>query len=400
MRASGAESQIPDRQRRIKGGNLPFGLGHAGEGGHGGGDVLRIQFADPGQGPVGPAQEGKGQPVPARDGLDVLLQEGIHLFHNQDPFRRFQPLQYVILRQGPQSTQTHQANPIPHVQPVNGLPGIEPAGAAGDDQILGDVRAFIMVKGRIAEFPADGVQLLKHRLMLVGNAGHPIPLANRPQGLRPIRQGAQGYVAPPVTDTGGEADDDHLAYPFGEFEGIGHHVLGLLHDSGLQHGDAGPFGLPAGVEFVGAGVGAGVVGGDDHQPALYAVLRAAEERVRRAEEAVLLHDADGPGSRQGGAHAGLQRAYFIGGPLGIKAPFLCDFAQHSQDLGGGRAGIGGGKVDTGLHSAPGNGLVALHQADLAGGVGCHCPFHFRKSPSLDKFLCVFWGYAIRHRTIL
>ena len=177
---------------------------------------------------------------------------------------------------------------------------------------------------------------------------------------------------------GGETDNHHLPGALGEFEGVGHDVLGLLHGGGLQQRHAGGLRLPAGVKLVGAGVGAGVVRGHDHKAPLDAVLGGAVQGVRRAQKAVLLYDAKGPRPRQRRADARLQRADLIGGPLGVKIPLPGDFAQHSQHLGGRGAGVGRGKVDTSLYRAADNGLVALHQADLSRRAGCHRPFHSSK----------------------
>ena len=178
-----------------------------------------------------------------------------------------------------------------------------------------------------------------------------------------------------MADPGGHPDQHHLARPLAEFKGVGNHVLRLLHGGGLQQGDARGHGLPAGVELVGGGVGAGVVAGDDDKAPLHTGLGGAVERVRHAQKAVLLDDAQRPSARQRRAGAGLKGADLVGGPLRVKAPLPGDFAQHSQHLGGGGAGIGGGEIDSGLHRAPHNGLVALHQRDGAGDASRHCPFH-------------------------
>ena len=197
--------------------------------------------------------------------------------------------------------------------------------------------------------------------MHVGDADHPVPLLHPLQGPELLRQGAQGHVAPAVADPGGDPNQHDLPHLFAEVEGVGDHVLGLLHGGGLQQGDARRHGLPAGVKLIGGGVGAGVVAGDDHKPPLHPGLGGAVERVRHAQKAVLLHHAQRPRARQGRAGAGLEGADLVGGPLRVKAPLPGNLAQHSQHLGGGGAGIGGGEVDSGLYRAPHNGLVALHQ---------------------------------------
>ena len=236
--------------------------------------------------------------------------------------------------------------------------------------------------------------------MHVAHTDHPVPLLHPLQGPGLLRQGAQDHVAPAVADPGGHPDQHDLPRFLGELEGVGDHVLGLLHRRGLQQGDARGHRLPAGVELVGGGVGAGVVAGDDHKPPLYPGLGGAVERVRHAQKAVLLHYAQSPAIGQGRARAGLQGADLVGGPLRVKAPLPGNFSQHSQHLGGGRAGVGGGEIDSGLHRAPHDGLVTLHQADLAGDASRHCPFHAAcvtlSMKIVDSFCCFASGDTMRY----
>ena len=76
--ASGTEGHVPLGQFQ-GGGGLFLRHCRSGEGGDGGGDVVRIQFPDLGQRPVGPAAEGECQPAFSGQGLQVLLQEGVYL---------------------------------------------------------------------------------------------------------------------------------------------------------------------------------------------------------------------------------------------------------------------------------------------------------------------------------
>ena len=371
---AGAEGQVPLRQLQLRGGPL-FRQGRAGEGGHGGHHVVRVQFPNFGQRPIGPAGEGDAQLVPPGDGFQIVLQHRVHFLQCQHLFHALQMAEDVLLRQGPHGGQTQQAHPVLQAQPADGLLGVEPAGAAGHDQLFGLFRTGVVVEGTAFKLLPQSVQLPQHVGMLVGDAHQPVPLAHGLEGMGLFRQGTQGYVAPAVAHPGGEPHDDDLLRPLGELKGVGNHVLGLLHAGGLQHGQAGGHGLIPGVEFIGAGVCAGVVGGYHHQTALHAVLGAAVEGVRHTQKAILLYDAQRPGVGQRRAHAGLHGADLVGGPLRVEIPFPGDLSQHRQHLGGGRARVGRGEVDARLHRSAHNGLVALHQADLTQGVGCHCPFH-------------------------
>ena len=359
MGTPGAERHFPLGQLQLGGGFL-LRQGNAGEGGDGGGHVVRVQLADLGQGPVVPAPERDCEPVLSGQGLQVLFQEGVHLLQDQHLFGGLEVAQYVLLRQRPEGPQGQEARLVFGIQPLHGLLGVEPPGAAGHDEPLRVLGPGVVVVGAVLKLAPQCLQPLQHGRVEVGHAHQPVPLPHSLDGVGLFRQGPQPHHAPAVAHPGGEPDDHHLPRALGELEGIGHDVLGLLHGGGLQQRDAGGFRLPAGVKLVGAGVSAGIVRGHDHKPALDAVLGAAVQGVRRAEKPVLLHDAKGPGPRQRRAHARLQRADLVGGPLGVEIPLPGDFAQHSQHLGGRGAGVRGGEVDSSLHRAADNGLVALH----------------------------------------
>ncbi len=168
---------------------------------------------------------------------------------------------------------------------------VEAAGASGDDELFRRLGALIAVVGTVLKTLAGFLQLLKGRGVHIAHADHPVPLLHPLQRPELFRQGAQNHIAPAVADPGGHPDQYHLPHLFAELKGIGNHVLGLLHGSGLQQGDAGGYRLPAGVKLVGGGVGAGVVAGDDHKSSLHTGLGGAVERVRHAQKAVLLYHA-------------------------------------------------------------------------------------------------------------
>jgi hypothetical protein len=325
--------------QRLPGDGPGRGKLRARQGGGGPQHAVRRQLPHPGQRAAGPAGKADAQLMSAGDGLQIPLQERVHLLQSQNLFGALQVPQDGLLRQRPDGGQAQQTHGIACAQAAESLLAVQPSGAAGHHQPPGMLGALVVVVGAGLKDLLDAVQLFQHGQVLIAHAHQPVPLAHGTQGPGLVRQGPQRHVAPPVAHPGGEADDDDLAQLLRQLEGIGDQVLGLLHVGGLQHGQIRGHGHEAGVEFVGAGVGAGVVGGHDHQSALHTVLRAAVQRVGHAQKAVLLDDADGARVGQGGADARLQRADLVGGPLGIKAALGGDFAQHAQNLGGRRAGV-------------------------------------------------------------
>ena len=379
--AAGAEGQLPLDQRLLRGDLLLRQLGASQEG-DGLGHIVGVQLADLRQRAVAAAGEHNAHLMAAGDGLQVVLQNRVHFLQGQYLLHTLQMAHDGLLRQGPDGGQAQHADAVAHTQTADGLLTVQAAGAAGDDQLLGMLGADIVVEGAVFSFLPQHIQLFQHGAAQIGHAHHAVPLAHLLQLVGLFRQLAQHHVAAAMADTGGQPHDDDLVRALGELESVGNDVLGLLHAGGLQHGDVGGHGLITGVKFIGAGVRAGVVRGHDHHAALHAVLCAAMNGVRREEKAVLLHDADGPRVGQRGADAGFHGAGLVCGPLRVKVSFLRDFTQHSQDLGRRRTGIGGRKIDACFQCAAYDGLVALHQADLARGVGGHCPFHFLSHPLL------------------
>lgn len=384
MGTAGAEGQLPLDQGLPRG-DLLFRQPHPRQRRNGLGHIVGIQLADLGQGTVLPSGEHDLQPVGAGDGLQIALQNGVHLFQGQHLFHALQVPQDGLLRQGPEGGQAQQAHPVAHAQAANGLLAVQAAGAAGHHQLPGMVGAGIAVIGAAFKLLAQQIHFLKHGAAQIGHTDHAVPFAHLPHLVGLLRQLAQNHVAPAVADPGGQADNHHLVRPLRQRKGIGHHVLGLLHAGGLQHGDVGGHGLIPGVEFVGAGVGAGIVRGDNDHPALHTVLRAAVDRVRREQQSVLLHDTKRPRVGQRGPDAGLHGTGLIGGPLRVEISLSRHLAQHSQHLRRRGTGIRGREIDPGLQCAAHDGFIALHQTDLTGRVGCHRPFHCSASPFSVNF---------------
>ena len=329
--ATGAEGQLPLDQGLLRGDLLLRQLG-AGQQRNGPGHVVGVQLADLGQGAVFTAGESDLHLVAAGDGLQVALQDGVHFLQGQHLLHALQVAQDGLLRQGPDGSQAQQAHPVAHAQTADGLLAVQAAGAARHDQLLGMVGAHIVVIGAVFKLLPQHVHLLEHGAAQVGHTNHTVPLPHLLHLVGLLRQLAQHHIAAAVADAGGKADDHHLVGPLGQFEGVRHHVLGLLHAGGFQHGDVGRHGLIPGVKFVGAGVRAGVVRSDDHHAALHTVLRAAVDRVRREQQAVLLHDAQRPCICQRGTDTGLHGTGLVGGPLCVEIPLFRDLAQHSQYL--------------------------------------------------------------------
>ena len=80
--AARAEAHLPDGELQVSGG-LFLRQGRAGEAADGGGNHVRVQLTHGGQG-AAPAQEPDLHALPARQGLDRPLQEGVHFLQDQD----------------------------------------------------------------------------------------------------------------------------------------------------------------------------------------------------------------------------------------------------------------------------------------------------------------------------
>ena len=79
----------------------------------------------------------------------------------------------------------------------------------------------------------------------------------------------------------------------------------------------------------------------------------------------MLHADEGPGAGHRGADRHLDGHLLVGRPLGVDVVVL---GQRLQDLGAGRAGVGGGEAHAGLPGAAGDRLVAGQDLEL-GSVG-------------------------------
>ena len=147
----------------------------------------------------------------------------------------------------------------------------------------------------------------------------------QPQG-RPA-----GDVLPGVAHPGGGPHHDRQLKALREFQGLGHHVLGLPGAGRVQHRHLGEHGEEAAVLLGLGAVGAGVVGGDHHQAAFDPQVGGAHKGVRGDVEPHLLH-----GDRRAPAAHGVGQGHFKGHllvhrPLGVElGPGLFGEGDHRR----------------------------------------------------------------------
>ena len=124
-------------------------------------------------------------------------------------------------------------------------------------------------------------------------------------------------------EPGHQPDHDRDAQLFGDVEGLPGHVVGFLMVGGLEAGDLGELGIEAAVLLVLGAVHAGVVGGDDDQPAVGPGEGRVHERVGGDVETDVLHRDQGPLAGEGDAQ-GLLVGHFLvdrpGRPMNFLPP--------------------------------------------------------------------------------
>jgi hypothetical protein len=181
--------------------------------------------------------------------LHVLLQGGVDLFDDKNLAGSPEVALQEVGRQGPGGGEFEDAYPPLQAQDGHGLPGVEVAGAAGDDEQLRKFGTVIGVEGAILE---EGRRLLE--LLLLGAVlelrrgkdhaddrsrlhiehGAVAPVGRT--GLRG-RKGSQGDVAAGVGHAGDAPDHDDVAEGLGQVEGPPGQVLGLLKGPWFEEGD-------------------------------------------------------------------------------------------------------------------------------------------------------------------
>ena len=94
-----------------------------------------------------------------------------------------------------------------------------------------------------------------------------------------------------------------------------HEIVRFLGIRRLEHRHAGRDRVAPVVLLVLAGGHAGIVGGDDHQPAGDSGVGGGEERVRGDVQADVFHGGQGARAPEGGAERHFERDLFVGRPL-------------------------------------------------------------------------------------
>ncbi len=107
------------------------------------------------------------------------------------------------------------------------------------------------------------------------------------------------------------------------------------------------------------GEGSGIVGADQHQPALHAGVGDGHQAVGGDVDPHVLHSRQRPCAAEGRADGVVQRHLLVAGPLGANAGIA---GEVLQDLRGRRAGIRRGVLHARLPGAQRDGFVTGKQA--------------------------------------
>ena len=119
----------------------------------------------------------------------------------------------------------------------------------------------------------------------------------------------------------------------GKAEGRAGHVLGFLGRGRLETGQHGKTRVIAVVLLVLAGVAAGVVSGEHHQPAGQASVHGREQRVGGHVEAHVLHGHKTQSAAQSRARRHFHGDLLVDGILQPVAPFAADAVKCVRHFG-------------------------------------------------------------------
>ena len=199
------------------------------------------------------------------------------------------------------------------------------ADAAGNDAHRGVTPLGAGVEAALDGFALTGRILLEELLVAVARVArheHPLPrLGGVVQfvlglGLPHLDHGAR------VGHAGGQAHQYGNAVALREFEGLLHHLVGLLLRRGLEDGDERELAVKARVLLVLRGVHRGVVCRHDHQAAVGPGHRRVDEGVGRHVHAHVLHADQRPLAGERHAEGLLHGGLFVGRPEAVDAPLL------------------------------------------------------------------------------
>jgi hypothetical protein len=126
-------------------------------------------------------------------------------------------------------------------------------------------------------------------------------------------------------------------------------------------GEAAP---EARILFVLRGGHADVVGHGDHQAAVGAGDGHGHQAVAGDVHPDMLHGAEGPCAGHRGAQRDFHRDLLVDRPFGVQVRIA---RQRFDDLGGRRAGVGGGNAHTGFPDGTGDGFVTGKEEAGSGG---------------------------------
>ena len=256
-------------------------------------------------------------------GFDQGFHHRVDLLQHQNAPGGLGVTAHQFHRKGPDGGQFEHAHRVFQAQQFQGLPAAGQAVAAGDDQQFGIFGAGVRVEGRGLKLLPDPLQPLQgHDVVRAPEVGvHGRLRVRVGPGLPGRRQGVQFDDARSVRQPG-IGTQKHVALVFpGQVEAIARHFPGFPHVGGLQHGGVRKSRLPAGVGFVAAGVGVGIVAHHHHHGApLIAQAGEAQmgEKVQGHGQPGVLHgrEAVEPGDRRGGG--ALAGHLLVGGPFHVQ----------------------------------------------------------------------------------
>ena len=199
-------------------------------------------------------------------------------------------------------------------------------------------------------------------MLFENRVGIPRPALIKPgPALIGTGEGAEGYVAAGMGSAGDPPHEDHRTHFFRKGKSPFGHLFGFLKGGWLKQGKISQFGKRSGILFIAAGVGRGIVAGNQKKACSDADEVQAQQIIRSNVQSVLLHSANRPqpGKRRGGCN--LQGDLFVDRPFHVKSQGLGHGGQILDDVGGRCPGISGAYLNPGFQGASGNGFIAHEQ---------------------------------------
>ena len=381
MRAAGAEGRRTHREFNRHHSGRQFGLPggvngfQAQEGGELSGDDFHRVFPGQRGAPVKLAVDIVGEVVTSGEHDELAFQHGFEFFKADDPGQPTGELACQPFREGEGRADGQQAQ-CRHLHP--GLPGELRQTQQGFVQIAVVIAAAHHANRRFALAPGgedieftvgklvgnllqalDDFQMSliaalgeDHERRVFHKAGDRV--ARSRQDLGQVDHRAA------VVDARGGAHDDRRAVALGEFKGGRNHCRRLFRGNRVEHWQMGKLRELAGILFGLRGDGAGIVGNDQHQPALGPDINKAHQGIRGDIEPHLLHRYQRAHSGVGRANRQLQRYFLIDRPFHMHiAGVVAD--DGFDDFGRGGAGVAAGQIDAGMQSGQGNRFIAHQQ---------------------------------------